>query len=43
MALTAPPLSVGFRPVIMGKGYLELKHFTGPNYTEVRALWPVGV
>eukprot|EP00037_Helgoeca_nana_P019567 m.191427 g.191427 ORF g.191427 m.191427 type:complete len:395 (-) comp24921_c0_seq1:2100-3284(-) len=25
----------GFRPVIMGKGYLELKHFTGANYTEV--------
>eukprot|EP00035_Acanthoeca_spectabilis_P024451 m.453888 g.453888 ORF g.453888 m.453888 type:complete len:363 (+) comp20568_c0_seq1:192-1280(+) len=25
----------GFRPVIMGKGYLELKHFNGPNYVEV--------
>lgn len=25
----------GFRPVIMGKGYLELKHFSGLNYTEV--------
>mmetsp|Transcript_33355 Transcript_33355/g.87489 ORF Transcript_33355/g.87489 Transcript_33355/m.87489 type:complete len:371 (+) Transcript_33355:156-1268(+) len=25
----------GFRPVIMGKGYLEMKHFSGANYTEV--------
>lgn len=27
--------TAGFRPVIMGKGYLELKHFNGPNYVEV--------
>lgn len=25
----------GFRPVIMGKGYLEQHHYSGPNYTEV--------
>lgn len=25
----------GFRPVIMGKGYLEQHHFSGPNYIEV--------
>eukprot|EP00041_Stephanoeca_diplocostata_P014917 m.282448 g.282448 ORF g.282448 m.282448 type:complete len:344 (+) comp19849_c0_seq1:209-1240(+) len=35
MVKTAVSALGGFRPVIMGKGYLDQKHFSGANYTEV--------
>ena len=35
MLRTAVNALGGFRPVVMGRGYLQQKHFTGPNYLEV--------